>query len=782
MPNDLTKEQQIINYINNVVQQLNTQYNGIVDNDKLQKAIDMFKDSKESYDVIVNKINLLAKQMVENYLAQKEKRFNPELVKKNHEEIYTKLEILVRKLNDKGIDYQLAGALCAYLKYGIESDRTHDDIDINLNEKDIDKFREVCEEMGLLFQDNRLSTPRVLKNGIPSGEHEVIATLENSNFHIGAFCFERKLDGTIVNKGYYHDENGNVFSRNDTLSPELAKELFGRQQIDFRGQRLVITPPEYIYKLKSYTQSEKDKVDLIFMESRIDRNKLTRINELSNDHQITHEKVSSKGLSQTFSYNNHTYRSGKDEHCNEFDILEYARKFGITALGFCDNIPNPSLILPDEDNRMLLSEVHDYLASINKLKQDNSDMIILTGFEAEYDPMKASFLGEMRDMVDYMVLGQHFVNRGLQMISPKNNPNYPIEYANMVGKAIDSGIFDIVAHPDIFLQYRETIKDEEAKKLFDENSVLASQIICEKARDMGIPIEINFNCNQEKQNISFWKIASEIDGLQVLNGIDAKTPEQINNILNGQNKMSDIIEMMSDKTLPKNYNPIIARQNNRKLQDAYTKTQESALTFETHMSDSLVKEICSSLKDGLNSEEIAIGIGQGLNMSVQECVDNANKKDKSIVDEISTIVDRTDISLSEKKVVAERKKQALDETNQVLNNQQGLIEKTKGNVLTAMNIGCNTKEEYTNMTTQLIEHNSTTKETHKNRIEKQVTSFQQSKGITNTMTNGKNFILTRSQENNKGFVNTLGIVLMVTFIVGFVTGITYMLCKLWIGG
>lgn len=73
MPNDLTKEQQIINYINNVVQQLNTQYNGIVDDDKLQKAIDMFKDSKESYDVIVNKMNLLAKQMVENYLAQKKK-------------------------------------------------------------------------------------------------------------------------------------------------------------------------------------------------------------------------------------------------------------------------------------------------------------------------------------------------------------------------------------------------------------------------------------------------------------------------------------------------------------------------------------------------------------------------------------------------------------------------------------------------------------------------------------------------------------------------------------
>lgn len=782
MPNDLTKEQQIINYINNVVQQLNAQYNGIVDENKLQKAIDMFKDSKESYDDIVNKINLLAKQMVDNYLTRKEKRFNPELVKKNHEEIYTKLEILVKKLNDKGIDYQLAGALCAYLKYGIESDRTHDDIDINLNERDIDKFREVCQEMGLSFQDNRLSTPRVLKNGIPSGEHEVIATLDNSDFHIGAFCFERKQDGTIINKGYYHDENGNVFSRNDTLSPELAKELFGREQIDFRGQKLVITPPEYIYKLKSYTQSEKDKVDLIFMESRIDRSKLSRINELSNNHRITHEKISGKVLFQPFSYNNHTYRSGKDEHCNEADILEYARKFGITTLGFCDNIPNPNLILPDEDNRMLLSEVEGYFASINKMKQNNSDMTILSGFEAEYDPMKASFLSEMRDKVDYMVLGQHFITRGVARVNSNNNPNYPIEYANMVSKAIESGIFDIVAHPDYFLQYRETIKDEESKKLFDENSVLASQIICEKARDMGIPIEINYNCNQKSQNISFWKIASEIDGLQILNGIDAKTKEQFDAILNGQNKGFNITDMMKDKVLSKNYNPVIARQNNKKLQDAYNNTQESSLTFETHMVDNLVKGICGSLKDELSSEEIAISLGQGLNMSVQGCIDNANVKDKSIVDEISTIADKSNISLSEKKMIAERKKQALDETNQVLSNQQGLIERTKSNIVSAMNIGCNTKEEYVNMMTQLTEYNSTRKETHKTKIENQVSSFQQSKGISNTMINGKNLVLSRNQENNKGFVNTLGIALMVTFIVGFVVGITYMLCRLWIGG
>lgn len=34
------------------------------------------------------------------------------------------------------------------------------------------------------------------------------------------------------------------------MPPELASEIFGREQVDFRGQKLTITPPEYVYRLK----------------------------------------------------------------------------------------------------------------------------------------------------------------------------------------------------------------------------------------------------------------------------------------------------------------------------------------------------------------------------------------------------------------------------------------------------------------------------------------------------------------------------------------------------
>lgn len=798
------KKQMIKKYITQIASKVNEQYQGLIDDNKMSKAIAMFTDSTEEYDTIVQRINELVNQVIQNYLKEQEKRFDPKLVKENHEEIYSKLEVLIRKLNEKDVDYQLAGALCAYIKYGVESNRTHDDIDINLNEADMSKFKEVCEEMGLQFHDNRLTTPRILKNGIPYGEHEVIATLDGSDFHIGAFCFERKPDGTVINKGYYHDENGQIFSRNDIISPQLASEIFGKEQAIFRGQRLFITPPEYIYKLKSYTHNSKDKVDLLFMENRIDRNKLARINELSKASHVEHQKIkpNSSILFQNFNYHTHTYRSGHSKYISDEEILETAKQMGFTSLGFSEHIPNPSLVLPDEDHRMLLSEVDEYIASINKLKQDNPNMTILAGFEAEFDPIQESFLGELREKVDYMVLGQHFVENGLTKVQTKGNPNYPIEYAAMISKAIDSGIFDIVAHPDIFMEIRDTMTDEQSKKLFDENSVIASQIICEKARDMGIPIEINLGGINNNQilldgNLSyphpiFWKVASEIDGLQIIQGIDVhdylKTFEQVDEF---SVSISNIISLVQDKIITSEYNPVVARQNNSKLQDAYKLGQANALTFETHMVNQMLSRISSRIPQDTDIFTTIMDMEKGLDMTIQNCIYDARKKDESIVEELSTISEYNKISITEKKRKIDRKKKALEETNRVLANQQKIIETAKGTIKNAVDMGCETKEEISNISTQITEHNTTNDNQKKITIEQSISNFQQSKGMSNghTETKGQPYQLKRTDNSNNGnnntnhgFINVVTLSLVVAFTIGIAVGIGYMLFKLSIGG
>ena len=45
-------------------------------------------------------------------------------------------------------------------------------------------------------------------------------------------------------------------------------------------------------------------------------------------------------------------------------------------------------------------------------------------------------------------------------------------YANMVAKGIDSGIFDIVAHPDLFMQFRNSMIDEESKNYLIKTAYL----------------------------------------------------------------------------------------------------------------------------------------------------------------------------------------------------------------------------------------------------------------------------------------------------------------------
>jgi hypothetical protein len=241
-----------------------------------ERAVNLFLDSDLSIEEINEQLIIAVKERKKAF----EQRYDAENVSKNHREIYSKLEKLVNMLNRENIDYYLAGSLCGYLKYGEESDRCHDDIDITLNERDIDKFKKICLNLGLNFSDNRMTSPRVLKNGIPSGEHEVIATSSESDFHIGAFPFERLADGTIISKGYYHDEENNPCAREEIISPELANEIYGGEVTQINGEAVRITAPEYVYSLKSYTKSQKDQHDLEVFSDKINVDKLNRIKSL----------------------------------------------------------------------------------------------------------------------------------------------------------------------------------------------------------------------------------------------------------------------------------------------------------------------------------------------------------------------------------------------------------------------------------------------------------------------------------------------------------------------
>lgn len=256
----------------------------------ISRALDMYLDT----DLTIDQVNEEIAKIVMKMKNDASRYTDEDSIKQNHKKTYSKLEEFVKLLNAEGVDYQLAGALCGYIKYGEESKRYHEDIDISINEKDIPKLKRICEKMGLKFSDNRFNSPRILKNGIPSGEHEIIATEDNSDFHIGAFAFERLADGTIINKGYYHDSNNNPCCREETISSELASLIYEKEPIDFRGVPLYITSPEYIYMIKNYTRKEKDMQDVEFLDDKIDKDKLNKIKELSKTERFTQNTLVTK--------------------------------------------------------------------------------------------------------------------------------------------------------------------------------------------------------------------------------------------------------------------------------------------------------------------------------------------------------------------------------------------------------------------------------------------------------------------------------------------------------
>ncbi len=458
-----------------------------------------------------------------------------------------------------------------------------------------------------------------------------------------------------------------------------------------------------------------------------------------------------------FNYHTHTYRSGHSDYMSDEEMLLEAKNAGFTSLGFSEHIPFTSYEIPQEGIQMLPSEVDDYLTSINKLKNKYQDMTILSGFEVEYDPMKEQFLGQMRSKVDYMILGQHFIKNSLENILQTDNPNYPIAYANMVVKALESGLFDIVAHPDIFMKYRDTVVGEENKQLFLENSLLASQIICEKASEMGIPLEINLG-GVEKNDIlsdgklsyphsSFWKVASEIEGLKVLYGVDAHHLKSFKNVNEKIEKASNIAELVKNKIIKDDYNPIVAREKNEKLQEALINGQQKALTYETNVVNGLLKKVSNNMPDNLNEELIASEMITSLESLGKQYESYALTENKNRM-----------ANITEKSVrpYIERKKLAIVDTKNALSNEETLIANTKESIINAIDNGCKTKEEITNTVTQITEYNTTMNEEHKREIESRLNVPLNYQGETRTL---------KKDDNKSGYVNVIIILIAISFLI-----------------
>jgi histidinol phosphatase-like PHP family hydrolase len=103
----------------------------------------------------------------------------------------------------------------------------------------------------------------------------------------------------------------------------------------------------------------------------------------------------------------HTYRCRHAKGTDEEYVLA-AIDAGYDKLGFADHTPFPYENGFFNDDKMLVEELPDYIDSVLTLKEKYRGQIeILLGLECEAVPEFFPFLKEMKQKMDYLILGSH---------------------------------------------------------------------------------------------------------------------------------------------------------------------------------------------------------------------------------------------------------------------------------------------------------------------------------------------------------------------------------------
>lgn len=467
-------------------------------------------------------------------------------------------------------------------------------------------------------------------------------------------------------------------------------------------------------------------------------------------------KTLTKNNFQSFNYHTHTHRCGHAGESTDREYVESARANGITQLGFTDHVPVSELEFNDSEQQMDITEVDSYLESINALKAEYPDMTILSGFEVEYNPMKEQYLGELREKVDYMILGQHFVPNGIEEV-PKDIPNYPLEYANMVCQAMESGIFDIVAHPDIFMKFRDAVKTEEGKKLFLENAKIASEQICRKASQMGIPLELNFGGINMGAKLNdgeyayphslFWEIAVR-EGTPTLYGVDAHDAKQFELMGNCKTKADIIVDPRRLRLVSRDYNPVVARDNNPRLRMAYETHQAKALSYETNLVSYITDEVMRNIPDEDFEPEVFAGMSSYMFDAVLEKSKPKAEKKKEKLQKLGEEAEKKGEWMK-----CERVAKSYVSVERTMANQRAALQRAKESIATARELGCTTKIEYKKAIRALTEQKSKQVQNTNNNTNAPAKKEQQK---------GPVLVKKKPTNPNSGYISTLTIILVIT--------------------
>ncbi len=225
-------------------------------------------------------------------------------------------------------------------------------------------------------------------------------------------------------------------------------------------------------------------------------------------------------------YHTHTARCRHAQGTEEA-YVQSAIARGLKLLGFSDHTPQWFPGSYYSHMRMFPHELEDYCTAVRRLQEAyRGQLEIPLGLEVEYYPaLFSQLLPRLQDSgIEYMILGQHWVGNEENEPycgAPTQDEALLKRYCAQVRSALDTGLFTYLAHPDL-LHFTGSAKTY-ARHM---------RPLCQAARQTSTPLELNFlglSAGRHYPNPLFWELAAE-EGCDVVFGIDAHTPEQIQNL------------------------------------------------------------------------------------------------------------------------------------------------------------------------------------------------------------------------------------------------------------
>lgn len=234
-------------------------------------------------------------------------------------------------------------------------------------------------------------------------------------------------------------------------------------------------------------------------------------------------------MKQNFNYHGHTKRCGHAVGEDEA-YVRAAIAAGYTVIGFSDHAPYPGQYNPYE--RMDVGELPDYIRSIQSLQKKYRDQIdIYIGMEIENYQAHKKEVRQYRELMDYCIIGQHSMalreGAAIGDYYVDNDDAHVLLYAGQIKEALEEGLADIVAHPDLFMFGRGE---------WNESCELAANMICDAALAADAVLEVNLGgIKYGRRTLGretripypyrrFWEIV-EKKGNKVVYGLDVHDPK-----------------------------------------------------------------------------------------------------------------------------------------------------------------------------------------------------------------------------------------------------------------